>query len=196
MIIIKIHNFILLIFVFFFFSVLFLFLSAGVAYSYKGVVKKNNWDGTFNIKFQDPNSKSNKKYVDQGVTKAGTKTRIELVHIDDIEDGVLIALLQDQVRECLRWVKKKGMLSKYIRSLNRKSNDVTNYFQERRRKSQLGERNDSSRVDVGVNIDSGKQNIDTNYSGSGRKVVPRVHVPARITQSRKEEPKVRVLESI
>ena len=190
----MIHNFILLIFVLFFF--LFLFLSAGVAYSYKGVVKKNNWDGTFNIKFQDPNSKSNKKYVDQGVTKAGTKTRIELVHIDDIEDGVLIALLQDQVRECLRWVKKKGMLSKYIRSLNRKSNDVANYFQERRRKSQLGERNDSSRVDVGVNIDSGKQNIDTNYSGSGRKVVPRVHVPARITQSRKEEPKVRVLESI
>jgi hypothetical protein len=62
----------------------------GVPFQYEGRVKKNNLDGTFNIKFVDQGL----KYIDCGIKKQNL-TRID---IDDIEDGVLYAVLRHQLR--------------------------------------------------------------------------------------------------
>ena len=123
----------------------------GMPFQYEGRVKKNNLDGTFNIKFIDP--ESNNKYIDCGIKKKN----IHRVDVDNVEDGVLYAVLRYQLRQiqhkgwtifemskCFQYVQSWIMKKK---DTNKSEQDVSHYVMGRR-KSNLDSTGNSSAVRV------------------------------------------------
>ena len=140
----------------------------GVPFQYEGKIKKNNLDGTFNIKFIDP---AGGKYIDCGIKKKN----IHRVDVDNVEDGVLYAVLRYQLRQ----IQHKGWtifeMSKcfqFVHSWIMRKKDDTNKAEQDVSHYVIGRRKSNLDTNAGNNFSAG---IHKDREGKRK-----VHEPVRV----------------